>query len=400
MENFQQGTVTNIILPDDDGLDFKKIIYTFLQYWPLFFATVFISLLIAFLFLRYTTPTYKINSKILIKDDKGGPSGSSEDLLSQLDIFNTQNNVNNEKEVLQTYFIVKKVVNELNLNISYYAVGNIKLKELYKNSPFKIQLVYLRDSIPTQLFNLKFSENSQVFTIESDSLHKQCRFNDTIKTANTVFIVRSSGVGKPQNYDYQVRISTVDATTQKYLHALSFDIGDKQASVIEVTLDETVPQKGEDVLNKLYKVYTIMNEEDKNKIADSTINFIDERLAVVAQELSGVEKDIEQFKVRNQLSTDIPEQARLTLSTASDVQKQLTQQDVQISVVQSIADHLKGDNQRVVPNAGVIQDPTYITTVQEYNTLVLERDRQLQTTKPDNPVIQNLNSQIEGMKKT
>ena len=66
-----------------------------------------------------------------------------------------------------------------------------------------------------------------------------------------------------------------------------------------------MPQKGEDILNKLYEVYTRMNEEDKNKIADSTINFIDERLAVVSAELSGVEKDIEQFKVRNQLSTDI-----------------------------------------------------------------------------------------------
>ena len=67
-----------------------------------------------------------------------------------------------------------------------------------------------------------------------------------------------------------------------------------------------------------------MNEEDKNKIADSTINFIDERLAVVSNQLAGVENDIEQFKVKNQLSTDLAEQARLALSNASDVQQQLT----------------------------------------------------------------------------
>jgi len=142
-----------------------------------------------------------------------------------------------------------------------------------------------------------------------------------------------------------------------------------------------------------------MNEDDKNRIADSTINFIDERLAVVSAELSGVEKDIEQFKIKNQLSTDLPEQARLTLNNASDIQKKLTEQDVQINVVEALEDHLKGNSPRVVPNAAVIQDPTYISTVQEYNTLVLERDRQLQTTKPDNPVIQNLNNQIDGVKK-
>ncbi|HEY6977816.1 MAG TPA: polysaccharide biosynthesis tyrosine autokinase, partial [Chitinophagaceae bacterium] len=169
--------------------------------------------------------------------------------------------------------------------------------------------------------------------------------------------------------------------------------------VIEITLHETVPQKGEDILNKLYEVYTRMNEEDKNKIADSTINFIDDRLAVVSAELSGVEKNIEQFKIKNQLSTNIPEQATLALNNASDLQKQLTEQEVQINVVEALEDHLKGNTQRIVPNAAVIQDPTYISTVQEYNTLVLERDRQLQTTKPDNPVVQNLNSQIEVVKK-
>ena len=100
-----------------------------------------------------------------------------------------------------------------------------------------------------------------------------------------------------------------------------------------------------------------MNEEDKNKIADSTINFIDERLAVVSNQLAGVENDIEQFKVKNQVSTDLPEQARLTLSNVNDIQQQLTLQDVQINVVQSIEDHLKGNNQRVVPNAAVIAGP-------------------------------------------
>ncbi len=141
-----------------------------------------------------------------------------------------------------------------------------------------------------------------------------------------------------------------------------------------------------------------MNEEDKNKISDSTISFIDERLAVVSGELSGVEKNIEQFKVKNQLSTNIPEQASLALNNASDVQKQLTEQDVQISIIQSLEDHLKGNDPRIVPNAAVIQDPTYISTVQQYNMLVLERDRQLETTKPDNPIVQNLNSQIEAVK--
>jgi tyrosine-protein kinase Etk/Wzc len=399
VENGQQNILPVAILPEEDSLDFKKLLYTFLQNWPWFLGSVFICMLLAFIYLRYTVPVYNIHSKILIKDDKSSTSGASTDLMSQLDIFNTGNNVNDEKEVLQTYYLVRRVVDELQLNVRYFAVGNIKSTELYKKTPFKLQLIYLKDSIAPQTFDFRFSANSPTFTVQGDNLTGKYRLSDTIKTANVSFIVQWVGLNQRYDNDYQVVITTPDVATESYLSDLTFDISDKQASVIEVTVRETVPQKGEDILNKLYEVYTRMNEEDKNKIADSTIRFIAERLAVVSRELSGVEKDIEQFKVENRLSTNIPEQATLALNNASDVQKQLTEQDVQITIVQSLEDHLKGNNGRIVPNAAIIQDPTYITTVQEYNTLVLERDRQLQTTKSDNPLIQSLNSQIEAVKR-
>ena len=286
---------TSIIVAEDDGLDFKKLIYIFLQYWPWFLLSVVICMLIGFLYIRYATPVYKVHAKILIKDDKGG-SASSEDLLSELNVFNTKNNVNNEKQILQTHHLIQKVVNELQLNVSCFAVGNVKSTELYKNAPFKIKLISLKDSIPAQTLNLSFSEKAPGFIIENDSLNSRYSFNDTIKTAGINFIIQPTGSYKPQNDNYEIVITSLDAATRKYLSALTFDISDKQASVLEVTLNATLPRKGEDILNKIYEVYTRMNEEDKDKITDSTMSFINERLAIVSGELSGVEKDIEQFK--------------------------------------------------------------------------------------------------------
>ena len=394
-QNVQQASISE----EDSGLDLKKIIYLFLQNWVWFAASVIICFLVAFLYLRYATPVYNINSKILIKDDQGSAAGDQQDLLSELDIFNTKNNVNDEKAILQTYYLVKKVVDEMQLNVSYFTVGNIKSTELYKKSPFKIKLLYLKDSIPTQYFDLNFSADKSSFTIQNDSINKAFHLYDTVKTTDAIFVLQPAVIQPNEESKYQIVINTPSATAEKYLKNISFDISDKLASVIEISLEETVPEKGEDVLNKLYEVYTRMNEEDKNKIADSTISFIDERLAAVSTELSGVEKDIEQFKVKNQLSTDMSEQANLILNNASDFQKQIIQQDVQINVIESIQDHLKSNEPRVVPNAASISDPTYISAVQGYNALVLERDRQLQTTKPDNPVIKNLDNQIETVKK-
>src|SRR3954453_19391515 len=128
MENNRQNSEHIAAIDNDDSeLDLKNILYTFLRYWYWFLAAVVACLLGAFLYLRYTTPVYTISSKILIKDDKGGgPGGSSDDLLSQMDIFSTKNNVNNEKQILQTHYVIEKVVNALQLNVSCFTVGNLK----------------------------------------------------------------------------------------------------------------------------------------------------------------------------------------------------------------------------------------------------------------------------------
>ncbi|MGN6211725.1 GumC family protein [Parafilimonas sp.] len=378
----------------EQKFNLKELLFKYVRHWPWILLSFIMCLLLAFLYLRYSTSSYKINSKILIKDDQS-TSASSEDILSDIDIFNTKNNVNSEIQVLKTHYLLSKVVNEMNLNIRYFTSGNIKSTEIYDNRPFKLNLYYLKDSIRPQEFDIKFPHNENSFTINSDEINGKFKFGDTVKTENVRFSLQPVFSKKG---DYAVSISTPAAKTEEYYNKLTTEIPDKQANVILLTLEETVPKRGEDILNKLYEVYTRINQEDKNTIADSTIDFINSRLEIVSNELSGVEKNIEQFKTANNVYSDLDQQGALILNNVNDLQKQLIQQQVQISVVQSIEDNIKNNPGRVVPNVLEIQDPTYISTVEKYNNLVLERDRQLQTSKPDNPLIKNLNVQIETVR--
>lgn len=391
-DNNKQNLV--VIEATEQTLNLKDFLLSYFKFWPWLLVSIIVCLLISFLYLRYTTPSYKVISKILIKDDKS-QSASSQDILSDIDILNTTNNVNNELQILRTNYMISKVVDQLNLNIRYFNVGSFKSTEVYKNCPFQIKVLSLKDSIPLQKFEIQLLPNGSDFIVKSDSINGTYHFNDVIKDANVSFIVQP--LFKKQG-NYAVNVSTPQAATELYYTNLTAEIPDKQSNVIQLTLEETVPKKGEDILNSLYQVYTQINQEDKNTTADSTINFIDTRLQIVANELSGVEKNVEQFKTNNGLYTNLQEQGSLALNNMNDVQKQLVQQEVQISVLQSIEDHIKNNSERVVPNAADIQDPTYISVVEQYNNLVLERDRQLQTSKPDNPLVKNLNAQIETVK--
>src|SRR5690606_1355858 len=131
--------------------------------------------------------------------------------------------------------------------------------------------------------------------------------------------------------------------------------------------------------NKLIQVYLQSNVDDKNRIADSTMSFINGRLELVALELTDIEKEIESYKKTTGL-TDISEQSRQLLSSSSDYIKQLTQQQVQLSILESLEKYLDENPKGIVPTSMVVQDPAFVGLINNYNTIQLERERTLMTT--------------------
>ena len=107
VNQFNSGLESN-----DDELDFEKIIKDILKNWKLFIISLFCCLFLSIGYLRYTTSTYKIKSKLLIDDQSSGTSsvfntGSS--LTSTFsDLFNVQSNVDNEVEILKTNDLMEK----------------------------------------------------------------------------------------------------------------------------------------------------------------------------------------------------------------------------------------------------------------------------------------------------
>ena len=64
-----------------------------------------------------------------------------------------------------------------------------------------------------------------------------------------------------------------------YLKNLSVVNQDAKAATISLTLsNEPVPKRGVEMLTQLINTYIKLNIEDKNKVADSTIAFLNNRL--------------------------------------------------------------------------------------------------------------------------
>lgn len=92
------------IVEDDDDFDVKKLISRFLDHWKLFVISLVACIAAAILFIRYSTPKYKVHAQVLVEDDQNNTSpfsfigGSQMQDLSSL--FGIKSNVYNELGIL------------------------------------------------------------------------------------------------------------------------------------------------------------------------------------------------------------------------------------------------------------------------------------------------------------
>lgn len=116
-------------LKQEESVDLKMLFIKFFRYWYFFALTIFVALVIAFLFNKYTKPVYEVKTTVLVKDDR-----SSKDLIG-IGIYDMQN-LQNEIGILSSYSLAERTINNLNFEITYQLEENFITTELYDKTPF------------------------------------------------------------------------------------------------------------------------------------------------------------------------------------------------------------------------------------------------------------------------
>ena len=100
----------------EESIDIKALFFKFYRYWYLFALTVFVTLIIAFVFNKYTASIYEVSSTVLIQDKQS----SSFDVQSLIGfgMGKAQQNLENEIGILQSYSLTSRTVKKLDFDIS------------------------------------------------------------------------------------------------------------------------------------------------------------------------------------------------------------------------------------------------------------------------------------------
>src|SRR5690554_4806354 len=118
---------------NETNTSYKQILMRFVRFWPLFIFGLVIAVGIALLYLRNTTPVYKVSSSIILKDARSEFRRGADHL--DFALSGASNNVANELYILKSRTLIRKVLERLHLNTLYIVEKKGRIYDLYKNSP-------------------------------------------------------------------------------------------------------------------------------------------------------------------------------------------------------------------------------------------------------------------------
>lgn len=404
----------------EENIDVKELLFKYLIHWPWFVGAVVACLIAAWIYLYMSTPVYNISATVLIKDDKKGGSAGMLSGLESLGLdgmISSSQNIDNEIEVLRSKTIVKEVVEDLGLYISYTDEDEFPSRNLYKTSPVQVSLTPQEADLLEEPMIVEMAlqpQGSMDVTVKIDDDKYQKHFEKlpavfpTDKGTLAFFLTPDSVLSSKRTLEETTNLEkttrNITATINKplavakaYCKNMTIEPTSKTTSVAVISLKNSNVERGKDFINKLLEMYNINTNNDKNEVAQKTAEFINERISIISKELGSTEKDLESFK-RGAGITDLTSDAQIALTGSAEYEKKRVENQTQINLLQDLQRYMQNEGYEVLPSNIGLQDVNLAAAINRYNDVLVERKRLLRTSTENNPTIINLDTSISAMK--
>lgn len=397
-------------LSEEDGNeDLKETIYKYLYFWPWFVGAVLIALILAGLYLRYSTTIYQTSTEIkILSDEENGMDlsglGDASAMFGMSEV-----NLENEIQIITSRRILKQVIKSLNLNTEYYTVGQVKDSELWKDEiPFKVDW-NIPDSLKTndegspQIY-IDFVSNSE-FMISTEDIEssKKHTFGDQISIDNYTFEIVLNPYYEGAFTDFSQNTYAFSyIPTEKLLGGFAAiltvqPMGEK-SEILNLTITGENASKNEAILNELVQQFNEDGIEDKRAISKNTGEFIEKRLINLSKELDTVETGLVNYKQQSDLVT-VQSTATQLFSKEGSSEIKRFEVETQLAITKSFKDALvNGENFSLLPANMGIESGSINDLTATYNDAILARQKLLISATQKSPMVINLEDRLSRTK--
>ncbi|HXS36855.1 MAG TPA: polysaccharide biosynthesis tyrosine autokinase [Flavipsychrobacter sp.] len=400
MENNQQYSDNKLLKQFNSSFDFKRLMGAILSNWYWFVLSISITLTLGYLYLRYTTPKYEINSSLLI-DEGNNPA---QNVLSNLDNNKSSEssvNLYNEMFILRSQDLIGEVTDSLNLNIRYWAVGRVRKTELYQDCPIKIVFDSAGYKGNFDQLEIKQVVDGQ-FEVKENKISQRELYDSWITRSFGRFkILYTNGPSVNRGYltstSIIVRIQNPTTTSDAILNELRVNISDGRTSLLDLTYTDNIPQRGVDFLNILIHFYQKKELEDINHTAERTREFINQRKQSMIHEIRSMDTMAENIQTSSEMINPTAQSSTFfTEKTASE--EKINDILVQKEALNNLKKNVLSNKDQVIAGLG-LSDPFLTGLITQYNELIQKLETYQQNYGPENPFLLETQSEIASVRK-
>ena len=393
----------------EDGLSIQDILSLCLGHWLWFVISVILSVGMATVYLMRTPKSYTRTASIMIKDDqKGNSIGGMDQAFSQLGLFQSNTNVQNELISIQSPDLMLEIVRRMSMDVSYSVDGTFHEEQLYgTTAPIKVSFPEIADNMSVS-FDIDVQENGTVSLSRFADIENE--YDDVVNSKIDSNLIETP-IGKikiEKNEHFQsalpegkihVRRNDIYTTTDNITKNFKCSLSQKEATIIEISYTDVLPRRAEDAIRTLISVYNENWVKDKNQIAVSTSAFINERLKVIEKDLGNVDSDISSYKSEH-LIPDIAAASNMAMQQASEANASVMDLNNQVYMARYIKNYLSNNSNRnqLLPANSGITNAAIENQIGEYNTTLLKRNNLVANSSETNPLVVDMDASLSYMR--
>lgn len=381
----------------------------------LIIASLLVFSLFAVYYCLHHMPLYTIKSVMLIEEEQDNGSGTAISkaggLSQMMRAFSIggfgASSVDNERIIAETHQVLVQTIKDLELNCTYIGHDGIKREVLYGGtSPIKVEAASeLYDTLSVGLkmdikldgdkANIKVKKGAFKTLVTLDDASLPCEVKTPYGYFKILKCTPTSRINSAPD-DISVIIAGNDALAEYLRKKIELGLYDKKADAVEFTYEDPCPERGIDIVNTLMSNYNKVRKNHKDEVSLKEIEFYDNRITTLIQELNDADSRMVEFKQHNNI-VDIETQAGAMIKANAESQQEAVKLQAEMEINKMILNSLNKGGNNVLPALG---DESMAAVITQYNELVMSRQELERSAKPGNEALTALNKTIAESRKT
>ena len=368
--------------------------------WVLSF--IILSVGAALIYLRYTPEVYEANSILQLGED------DSANKVLNVNSFSADNSLEGRVELIRSKLLIERTLENMPVEISYYAKGEILTNEHYILSPYRIHIDSLwNNAMQNKTVFVEFNDDLSYDLVAGTQRLENLKPESPVELPGVIFhlvlIDNQEVLELKDEYELYFRFNDPKRLASRFSGGLDVRVLNNTAKTVQINYKNNNPYLARDFVSALSSEF-IRFDLDKRKRSDENIlSFIDAQIDTVFDRLRNSEVLLNEYKQENKI-TNLESISGVYLNRLNDLETRVIQLEVEEKLLNEIKKLTDEDVEELelynfVPLvAGSQYEGALSGLLDNLQRLLMAREEALFTVTDNNNQVQSLDYQIRIQK--